>query len=375
MSQRELVMVDVKPSATMESQSGLNQKWPKVYGALNAPEGAKTAAIICHPTSNFLNHYLIDPLAARGVAAMGFNTRYGGNDVSLLMEQAIRDLGAGIRTLRERGFARVVLIGNSGGASLASLYQSQAENLTISTLVDGRPIDLAPEDLPAADAIVLCAAHPGRSRTFGDWLDPALIDEHDPLSVDPDLDLFSGAHAPPFSDAFLTHFRAAQKERRTRLEAWVWARLRLLRANPDGPQDEAFVIYRTHADPRFLDLSLDANDRAPGSLWGVPHEVNTAANAMGRFTTLTAFLSQWSTASRADGPDRMAETSVPVQLFDYTADQSVFPSSNKAWLDAIASRKEGGEAEVITIKGGDHYLAGRPDLVDAVAEKIAERFA
>ncbi|MEM8855528.1 MAG: alpha/beta hydrolase, partial [Pseudomonadota bacterium] len=246
---------------------------------------------------------------------------------------------------------------------------------TISTLVDGRPIDLAADDLPPADGIVLCAAHPGRSRTFGDWLDPALIDERDTLSVDPEFDLFSGAHGPPFSHAFLTRFRAAQKERRKRLEAWVWARLRLLRSNPEGPQDEAFVIYRTHADPRFLDLSLDANDRAPGSLWGVPHEVNTAANAMGRFTTLTAFLSQWSTASRADGPDRMAETSVPVQLFDYTADQSVFPSSNKAWLDAIASREKGGEAEVITIKGGDHYLAGLPDLVDEVATKIAERFA
>ncbi|MEM8662858.1 MAG: alpha/beta hydrolase [Pseudomonadota bacterium] len=370
---RELVMLDVKPSATMESQSGLNQKWPKVYGAIEAPEGARTAAIVCHPTSNFLNHYLIGPLAARGIATMGFNTRYGGNDVSLLMERAIQDLGAGVRYLRER-FEKVVLIGNSGGASLASLYQSQGETLTIHDTVDGRPLDLSPSDLPPADAIVLCAAHPGRARTFGDWLDPALLDERDPLSVDPALDLYSGAHKPPFAEEFLTRFRAAQADRRARLERWVWGRLRQLRANPHGPQDEAFIVYRTHADPRFVDISLDANDRAPGSLWGIPHEVNSAANAMGRFTTITAFLSQWSTHSRADGPDCIAKTSVPAMLFDYTADQSVFPSSNKAWLDALASREDGGPATVHTVKGGDHYLLGRPDLVALVADRIAERF-
>ncbi|MEM8550901.1 MAG: alpha/beta hydrolase [Pseudomonadota bacterium] len=372
---RELVMVDVKPSATMESQSGLNQKWPKVYGALAAPEGARTAAIVCHPTSNFLNHYLIDPLAERGVACMGFNTRYGGNDVSLLMERAIQDLGAGVKYLRERGFERVVMIGNSGGASLAALYQSQAENLTITDTVDGRPLDLSPEDLPPADALVLCAAHPGRARTLGDWLDPALIDERDPLSVDPAFDIFSGKFGPPFNPEFLEEFRLAQRQRRARIERWVQGRLRMLRADPDGPQDEAFVIYRTHADPRFLDVTLDANDRAPGSLWGVPHEVNAAANAMGRFTTLTAYLSQWSTASRADGPDRIAETSVPVTLFDYTADQSVFPSSNAAWLEAIGARKSGGAAHVHLVKGGDHYLVGRPDLVAQVADTIAAQFA
>ncbi|MEO1104442.1 MAG: alpha/beta hydrolase [Pseudomonadota bacterium] len=371
---RELVMLDVKPSTTLESQSGLNQKWPKVYGAIEAPQGARTAAIVCHPTSNFLNHYLIGPLAVRGIACMGFNTRYGGNDVSLLMERAIEDLGAGVKYLRER-FERVVLIGNSGGASLAALYQSQAERLTIRDTVDGRPLHLTPTDLPPADALVLCAAHPGRARTFGDWLDPSLLDEHDPLSVDPELDLYGGRYAPPFPSEFLARFRVAQADRRHRLERWVWGRLRQLRADPDGPQDEAFIVYRTHADPRFLDTSLDANDRAPGSLWGVPHEVNTAANAMGRFTTLSAFLSQWSTHSRADGPDRIAETNVPAILFDYTADQSVFPSSNKAWLDAVATRGNGGPATVHEVKGGDHYLLGRPDLVAQVADRIADHFA
>jgi hypothetical protein len=59
---------------------------------------------------------------------------------------------------------------------------------------------------------------------------------------------------------------------------------------------------------------------------------------MGRTTSLTAFLSQWSSASRANGPENLARTSVPALLLTYTA---------------------------------DHYLAGRADLQAQVADEIA----
>ena len=81
--------------------------------------------------------------------------------------------------------------------------------------------------------------------------------------------------------AFLARFLAAQRARRDR-SARVRARLAELRATPGGPRDEAFIVHRTHADPRCLDLSLDANDRAPGSVWGDARAVNYGANAMGR---------------------------------------------------------------------------------------------
>ena len=372
MTERRLAMIDVKPGTAMESQSGLNQKWPKIYGAYRLPAAKpRVAAIICHPTSNFMNHYLIDPLADRGIACMGLNTRYAGNDVTLLMERAIQDLGAGVRWWREQGVEKVALVGNSGGASLAALYQSQAERLSIDATVDGRPIDLVPQDLPPADGISLCGAHPGRAITLSEWLDPALLDEADPDGIDPALDLYDPSNGPPYTTEFLQRFRAAQAERYRRLEEWVWARLRMLRDRATAPGDEAFIVYRTHADPRFLDLSLDANDREAGGIWGPPKAVNEAANAMGRFTTLTAFLSQFSSASCADGPRRLAETSIPVQLLDYTADQSVFPSSIAAWRAAIDGRAAGGKADLHVIKGGNHYLAGQPDLVATVADRIA----
>lgn len=368
MSELKLAVIDVKPGAAMESQSGLQMLRPRIYGAWAEPAGSRrVAAIVMHPTSNFMGHYLIQPLAARGVACMGLNSRYVGNDTVLLMERVIQDLGAGVKFLRAQGYEKVVLIGNSGGAALSSFYQAQAERLTATHLVDGDPTHLVPEDLPPVQGLALCAAHEGRSRLFLRWIDPSVIDENDPLSADPAVDMYHPDNAPPYSAEFLARFEAAQRARRDRIEAWVWSRLRLLRSTPGAPRDQAFTVYRTHADPRCLDLSLDPNDRAPGSVWGDARAVNYAANSMGRYTSLTAFLSQWSSRSQADGPDNLARTSVPALLLTYTADQSTFPSTRDAWLAAGGDRIRN-----VDVKGGNHYLAGQPALVEQAADHIAE---
>jgi len=220
--------------------------------------------------------------------------------------------------------------------------------------------------------LALCAAHEGRSSLMRQWIDPSVTDENDPLSVDPALDMYDPANGPPFSAGFLQRFRAGQQARLARLDAWVDGRLQLLRsqAAPGSPRDQVFVIHRTHAEPRCLDLGLDANDRVVGSVWGKgaagARAVNYAASQMGRITSLTAFLSQWSPRSRADGPSNLARTSVPVLLHTYTADQSTFPSTRDAWL-----RSGGARIRNVDVAGGDHYLAGRPDLVEQVADDMA----
>jgi len=77
MSELKLAAIDVKPGATMESQSGLAMLRPRVYGAYMEAEGPKrVAAIVMHPTSNFMGHYLIAPLARRGVTCLGLNSRF-----------------------------------------------------------------------------------------------------------------------------------------------------------------------------------------------------------------------------------------------------------------------------------------------------------
>ena len=373
MPELKLAVIDVKPGAAMESQSGLQLLRPRIYGAWMEPPGPKrVAAIVMHPASNFMGHYLIAPLAARGVACMGLNSRYAGNDTLLLMERVIQDLGAGVQFLRAQGYDKVVLIGNSGGASLSAFYQAQAEKLTIETMLDGDPAGLSPQDLPPVDGLALCAAHEGRSTLMRNWIDPSVTDDHDPLSVDPALDMYDPRNQP-FTPDFLQRFKAAQAARLRRLDEWVAQRLALLRSQtaPGSPRDQTFIIHRTHADPRCLDLSLDPNDRQLGSVWGNgvagAMAVNYAASQMGRITSLTAFLSQWSSQSRADGPSNLARTSVPVLLCTYTADQSTFPSTRDAWMRAAGERIRN-----VDIRGGNHYLAGQPRLVEQVADTMAD---
>lgn len=370
----QLAVIDVKPGAALESQSGLQLLRPRIFGAWRRPPGRqRAAAIVMHPASNFMGHYLIAPLADRGIACIGLNSRYAGNDSLLLMERVIQDLGAGVQFLRAEGYDKVVLIGNSGGAALSAFYQAQAEHLTIERMVDGDPAGLSPQDLPPVQGLALCAAHEGRSSLMRQWIDPSLTDERDVLSVDPALDMYDPGNGPPYDHAFLERFRNAQQARYERVDQWVGERLRQLRAvaMPGSPRDEVFVVHRTHADPRFLDLALDANDREVGSVWGKgaagARGVNYAASQMGRITSLTAWLSQWSPRSRADGPANLARTSVPVLLCTYTADQSTFPSTRAAWL-----RSGGERIRNVDVEAGNHYLAGRPALVEQVADAMAD---
>jgi pimeloyl-ACP methyl ester carboxylesterase len=362
----EPVVIDVRRGEAHEAQSGLQMLHPRIWGALRRPARARVAAVIIHPTSNFMAHYLLEPLAARGIATLGLNTRYQGSDVALLLERAIQDLGAGVRWLRARGFERILLIGNSGGGALVSFYQAQAEHLDLMDTPAGDPIGLTAQDLPAADAIALNAAHLGRSRLFECWIDPAVIDETDLMATDPTLDMFNPANGPPYSAEFIARYRGAQKARVQRLEEWVRAKLRQLRAAAEGPRDMAFVVHRTLADLRCLDPTLDRNDRTPGTtLWGPPREQNYAANSVGRYTSLTAFLSQWAPCSRGDGPTNLARTSVPVLLVEHTADSSTFPSDHDTWSRAAAGRISRHQ-----LKGGTHYLTGQPALVTELVEAI-----
>ena len=364
----ETIVIDVAQGAAQESQSGLQAMRPRIWGSLVRPPGARVACIVIHPTSNFMGHYLLAPLAERGVAAFGLNTRYMGNDSVLVLERAIQDLGAGVKWLRAQGFERVVLIGNSGGGALVSLYQAQAEHLDISTTPAGDPVALHADDLPPADGIALCAAHLGRSRLMQNWIDPAMIEETDPVASDPALDMFNPANGPPYSAEFMQRYRAAQLARVARIEAWCRSRLRQLRSIPDGPTDMAFVVHRTLADPRTLDPSIDPNDRKPGTtVWGPPLQQNYAANSMGRYTSLTAFLSQWAACSRGDGPTNLARTSVPVLLMEHTGDSSVFPTDNEEWANAASGR-----VRRHRLAGGTHYLAGQPHLVRQLADAIAD---
>jgi len=364
---KELISIAVRPGKAMETQSGINNLAPTIYGAFARAKDKQCAAIVMHPASNFMGHYLLEPLAAAGVSTLGLNSRYIGNDSQLIMEQLIQDLGAGVRYLKAEGYEKIILIGNSGGAALSSFYQAQAENLTLTETPAGDPVSIDPDDLPATDGIVLSVAHPGRAQLFAEWLDPSITDEQDPFSCDPELDMFNPENGPPFQPDWLEKYRAAQLDRNNRLEGWAKDKLAHVRGLPHGVTDMAFVIYRTAADPRHLDPAIDPNDRPPGeTIWGDPRKLNYGANNIGRYTTLTSYLSQWAPCSNADGPANLAKTNCPLMALEHTADASVVPAMNERWAAAGGNRITRHE-----LVGATHYLKDQPDHLATTVELIA----
>lgn len=362
--QSTLVMLKIAKGAPLETLSGIQNSDPRAYGRFVDPgHGKDVAYVLVHPTNNFMNHYLVEPLAERGKAVLAMNTRYSGSDSMLIMERAIQDLGAGMRFLREQGFKKIVLIGNSGGGSLTAFYQQQAEKLTITDTPDGKPIDLKPEDLPPADQLAILAAHCGRAATLTDSLDPAVIDERDPNLTNEALDMYAPGNSPPYDRDWLITYRQEQKARNERLTQHA---LDLIAHAPAG--DDAFVVYRTKADPRTRDLTIDPSDRTAGAIWGDARTVNREANGLGRFCTARSFLSQWSLRlTRAHGPRCLADTKLPILNMGYTADSAVFPANVAEWTKAAEGR-----CTEYTVRGAGHYPQDKPELVEEIAETLVQ---
>lgn len=360
--------VPVKPGGFMESQSGIQRRNPRIFCRLvgSGDRGAPVFVLV-HPTSNFHNHYLAAPLHARGGTAMLVNTRYVGNDSMLVMERAIQDLGAAIKALRDDGYRDITLVGNSGGGSLAAFYVEQARKVSVSSTPDGRPFELLAADVPPVDRLALVCAHPGRAEQLLVKIDPAVRSESKPWDVDAHLDMFAPENGPPYDRTWLARYREAQTARLARIEDWVRERIGVLDATraPEAA-DEAFVIQRTQADPRLLDLTLDANDRKQGTLQGAAREANFAANGLARFCTLRSFLSQWSPShSRANGPRCLANAQMPALVVNHTADQTTFPSQIQAWMAAAAKG-----SVLHDLVDAPHYADDRPDLVEALADRL-----
>jgi pimeloyl-ACP methyl ester carboxylesterase len=359
-------------AANIEIHSGLSRHYPRLHGNLVALDGAsrEVGMILIHPSSNFLTHFLLEPIAAVGVPVMGLNTRYAGNDAPLIMENAVLDLGAGIRWMREQlGFERVIVIGFSGGGALASFYQEQAERPTVAAPPGGGSPDLREAGLIPADGVILCAAHAGRARLLRNWIDPAIVDERDPDRRDPALDLFADGRTAPLDLGWVEAYREAQLARLRRITAW--AERTLERLTRSGAPDRAFVVHGTVADPRFVDLTLDPSDRSPGSMYGEPRTANMAAGGLARFSTCRSWLSSWSVDhTNADPLRNLNGVTAPVLVMSLLADQAAFASESRQMRDAVP-----GGADLVELRHLDHYLVGQDGAADRVARQLVDWLA
>ena len=335
-------------------------------GLFHRPAGPRprVACIATHYNVDFSEHYLAELLAERDIGFLGWNTRYRGNEAYFLLEHALIDIGAGVRWLREEaGVETVVILGNSGGGSLMGAYLSQATSPSIEPAF-GLGLPDAVLDLPGADLYISLNAHPGRPEVLTAWMDPSVTDEADPLSVDPDLDMFR--HGPPYDSAFVEGYRDAQRARNHRITAWVRAELDRLAAA--GAWDRIFNLHRVWADLRFADLALDPSDRLAGCYAGDPRGANYGPFAIGGTSTLRAWLSMWSLeASQCQGAPHLARITVPSLVVQSLADRGVFPSDAHAIHHALAAPDK-----TLELIPGEHYFetGGRDDVADLVTAWI-----
>jgi pimeloyl-ACP methyl ester carboxylesterase len=316
---------------------------------------SKTLAVFMHPASTLQLLPMPRALAQAGVHVLCAGSRFARNDTALIMEKVLLDLGAYIRHAKEKwGYEKILLCGWSGGGSLALFYQSQAEKPSIV------------ENLIPADAMIFQAAHLSRAIYLAESIDPSVLDESDPDRRDVELDIYDPRcpNQPPYSQAFISRFRAAQLARVRKRTAWVKEVLAKLKGGDE--MERGFVTHRTMADLRFVDPAIDPNDRKPGWCYmGKPATANNGPIGLGRFSTLRAWLSQWSIDdSNADGPRCARSISVPLLAIENSADDAVPQPHARIIHDAAGSR----DKTFRVIKGATHYYQGQPELLRQAVE-------
>jgi pimeloyl-ACP methyl ester carboxylesterase len=340
----------------------------------------KTAVILSHPRGDFSVHYACPLLAAAGYAVCGFGTRYMNNDTDCVHELCAIDVETVAAEMRRRGAEAVVLLGNSGGGSLMALAHAERG---------------------VGDGWVGVAAHPGEGVFMGQVIDPSVADEADPSSVVAELDMYNpdnGWRPWPepcsYDRDWLARYRSAQLDRVARLDAIAESSLadsahaRTELAGVDKTTDlhawravraravstKYMVIYRTLADPAYLDLSIDPDERPMGSLFAFPDplDANYGRGGLARTMTARGWLSTWSArSSRAKLADTMPEVTVPTLLVHPTADTEI-----RRWQAAAISAGSGAtDCTLVEMKGAPHYLEGhRPEAMAIVSDWISKRF-
>ena len=330
----------------------------------------RTAVLITHPRSSYIRHYLIPYFLEAGYAVLGLECRFLNNDIFCIHELLLLDVAAGVHFLREeRGFEKVISVGNSGGGSLLAFYQAQAETTPpgrVTKTPAGDNCDLNAYSMIPFDGCALVGAHLGEGLLLMDAMDPSVIDEADPAAVDPDLDMFDARNgyrgatvSARYSPEFVHRYRQAQRERVARIDAVAISHLGQQRAfgilaretGEDHPSKQHLeqrsvmtkylIINRVEADLRFCDLSIEPSRRSLGSLESIRPEISNFSDTggFGRIMSPRGWLSTWSgLSSRANLPKSLGKMTVPMLFVIYTGDNGFFPGSERLCASAVVSK-------------------------------------
>jgi pimeloyl-ACP methyl ester carboxylesterase len=379
-------------------------------GVLYTRGGERTVVCFMHPRGDQSRHWAMPAVLEAGFAVLGQAGRYCLNDSDFVYERILFDIAASCRALRERGYERVIAVGNSGGGTLYAFYQAQAVTPPPGRLTDtpaGEPCDLNAVAMPPLDGLAHLATHLGQGKLMLDNIDPSVVDERDPLSVEPSLDMYdaqNGFRVPPepshYSEEFLARFRAGQLARVARIDAIARARiednrhhLRLMaepgfaKLSPRARQDverRAFAshyleVHRTQANPALVDLDITPNRREIGSFYSErPDLCNFMAAGFGKWQTPRAWLSTWSyLSSRGSTLACLPRITVPTLVVAFRGDNMIFPGD----LERIHAESPAADKAMHHVDG-DHFGnvpagagGGRAQACDLLAAWLRARFS
>ncbi|QRQ83442.1 alpha/beta hydrolase [Cupriavidus oxalaticus] len=339
----------------------------------------KTVVSLMHPREMAITHYLVPFVLDAGCACWVQGPRSIGNDLRLEHEIALLDVAAGMTHLRDLGYEKIVMLGNSGGAGLYTFYNQQAltpRELRIARTPGGRPTNLGDVHMPEVDGFILISPHPGQGKLLMSGIDPSVTDEDDPMQTDVTLAPFSQANGfdaetgeGRYAPEFVERYRAAQVERVARIDARAKAMLRTkqearqrVKAGTATDADRRaaahapiFEVWRTDADLRSWDITLDPSDRRTGSLWGKdPFVSNWGSVGFGRVVTPESWLSTWSgLSSNASLEKTLPALHQPTLLLEYTGDQCTFPADIRAIYEQIPAEHK----RHLRVRGNHHGMA------------------
>ena len=146
-----------------------------------------------------------------------------------------------------------------------------------------------------------------------------------------------------------------------------------------GVLSPAMTVWRTDADLRCWDLSIDPSDRAVGSVWSRdPFTTNFGVIGFARFCTPEAWLSTWSgLSSRANLQRTAASIRQPCLFIEFTGDSVVFPADAERIWSAIPQAGK----QRLRIRGDHHGQplaagepSGRPAAGQAIRDWLAQHF-
>ena len=193
-----------------------------LYEPINPGPKAQLAVFVMHTANDFLTHSSCFELSKRGYRVLCANNS---NDKAAafndgLLDKVLLQAKAGVVYLRKTpGVSKIVLWGHSGGGTIATAYQTIAEN-GVKVCQDAAKISKCPDTLaglPPADGVVLGDTNWGLAAITLIGIDPA-VDDDNGARINPDLDMYNpkngydpkGSH---YSPDFIRKFQAAEGRR------------------------------------------------------------------------------------------------------------------------------------------------------------------